>query len=62
MISKVKSEYWAWTLKFGIKIPQNIIQAQNFDTENSNTLWWDSILKEIRNILIAFEVFDGEID
>ena len=32
-----------------------------FDMENGNILWWDSILKEMKNVMIAFEEFEGDI-
>ena len=61
IISKVKSKYWIRTHKFGIKIPKNVKEAKLFDMENGNTLWWDSILKEMKNVMIAFEEFEGEV-
>ena len=30
------------------------------DEKNDNTLWWDAICKEMKNVRIAFEVFEGE--
>jgi hypothetical protein len=27
--------------------------------ENGNTLWWNAILKEMTNVRLAFEIFDG---
>ena len=62
IISKVKSKYWTRTHKFGIKIPKNVEEAKRFDTENKNKLWWDSIVKEMKNVRIAFEEFDGTED
>ena len=60
IVGKIKSKYWTRTHKFGIKIPKSIAQAKKFDEENGNTLWWDAIVMEMKNIRIAFEEFDGE--
>ena len=60
IIAKVKSKYWTRTHKFGIKVPKTLDQAKRLDAENGNTLWWDAILKEMANVKIAFELFDGD--
>jgi Reverse transcriptase (RNA-dependent DNA polymerase) len=46
------------THKFGIKIPKNVAEALAFDKENGNTLWWDAICKEMKNMHPAFEAWD----
>ena len=60
IIAKIKSKYWTRTHKFGFKVPKTIKEAREFDNENGNSLWWDAILKEMENVRIAFEIFDGE--
>ena len=45
------------THKFGIRIPKSAEEAKKFDEINSNTLWWDAICKEMKNVRVAFEVF-----
>ena len=62
IISKVKSKYWSRTHKFGIKIPKTVQEAIQLDKENGDTLWWDAILKEMKNVRIAFELYDGNIE
>ena len=57
---KVKSKYWLRTHKFGIRIPELVQDAKMLDEKNGNTLWWDTICKEMKNIRIAFKVFEGE--
>ena len=59
IIAKVRSKYWVRTHKFGIKVPKTIAEARKFDAENGNTLWWDAILKEMRNVRPAFENWEG---
>ena len=60
IISKIKSKYWTRTHKYGIKIPKTIKQARQLDAENGNTLWWDAICDEMKNVMVAFEEFDGD--
>jgi hypothetical protein len=59
ILSKIKSRYWLRTHKFGIAIPKSVEEALKLDRENGNTLWWDSILKEMKNVRPAFEVWEG---
>ena len=61
IIAKVKSKYWVRTHKYGVKITRNTEQAKEFDAENGNTLWWDSIIKEMKISMVAFEEFEGDI-
>jgi hypothetical protein len=62
VIAKVKSKYWIRTHKFGIKIPKTVEEARRFDAENGNTYWWDAIMKEMKNVRPAFEVWEGPAD
>ena len=32
------------------------------DNMNNNTLWWDVLMKEMRNVRPAFEEFEGTVD
>ena len=61
MISKVKSKYWTRTHKFGIKIPKSVKEARDFDKDNEDNLWWAAILKEMKNVMVAFERYDGDV-
>ena len=59
IISKVKSKYWSRTHKYGIRIPKTVKEAKMIDAENGNSLWWDAICDEMKNVRIAFEEFQG---
>jgi hypothetical protein len=61
IISKIGSKYWVRTHKFGIKVPKNVDQALAFDKENGNTLWWEAICKEMKNVRPAFEVWEKDL-
>ena len=61
IIGKIKSKYWVRTHKFGVKIPKTVAEAKRFDEENGDTLWWEAICKEMKNVRPAFEVWDKGI-
>jgi len=65
ILAKLKSKYWVRTHKYGIEIPKSAAQAKKLDEMNGNTLWWDAIMKEMKNVRPAFEEWEGtesEID
>ncbi len=49
------------THKFGVKIPKSVEEAKRFDEENGDTLWWDAICKEMKNVRPAFEVWEKDV-
>jgi hypothetical protein len=59
IIAKTKSKYWLRTHKFGIRVPRTVEEAKRLDQENGDTLWWDAICQEMRNVRIAFEEWEG---
>ena len=60
-MKKLKSKYWSRAHKYGIRMPKSVAEAIEIDKENSNTLWWDAIMLEIKNILTAFELYNGDV-
>ena len=62
IISKVKSKYWLKTHKFGIWIPKSVEEAKHLDQENGDTLWWEAICNEMRNVRPAFEVWEKDVE
>ena len=61
IIGKVKAKYWVRTHKFGVKLPKTVEEAKTFDEENHDTLWWDAICKEMKNVRPAFEPWEKDI-
>ena len=61
IISKTKSKYWTRTHKFGFRIPHSVEEALQIDKLNNNNLWWAAICKEMKNVRIAFEEYDGDV-
>ena len=54
IVAKIKSKYWVWTHKFGIRIPKSVEEAVKLDKANGDTLWWDAICKEMKNVRPAY--------
>jgi len=42
--------------KFGIEVPRSVTEAYTLDKKNGNTLWADSIAKEMKNVRIVFKI------
>ena len=61
IISKIKSKYWVRTHKYGIRIPKSVKEAIEIDDENGNTLWWDALMKEMKNVRCAFQEYEGDV-
>ena len=59
IIAKVKAKYWRTTHKFGIQVPKYVDEALAIDKENGNTLWYTDIQKEMKNVCVAFEAWEG---
>ena len=62
IISNIKYKYWVQTHKYGIKVPNNAEQAKAVDKKNGNTLWWDSIKQDMKNVCPYFEEWEGTFD
>jgi hypothetical protein len=58
IVAKVNTKYWQKTHKYGIEIPKSIEDAKRIDAKNGNTLWWDSIVQEMKNAGVAFTPLD----
>ena len=59
-MSTVKSKYWTSTHKYGIRLPKTVEKAIAIDRENGDNLWWNAICTEMKNVRIAFELYDGD--
>jgi len=61
IISKIKSKFFKTTHKYGIRLPNSVEDAIAIDRMNGNTLWWDALMKEMKNVRPAFEVYEGDV-
>ena len=57
IISKTQ-KHWLKTHNYGICVPNTVEKSILIDKENGDTLWWDAIMKEMKNVRPAFEVFE----
>ena len=48
------------THKYGVLLPITVKEAYMLDKEAGNTLWQDSISKEMKNNCVAFQVLDND--
>jgi hypothetical protein len=62
ILSKLKTKYWERTHKYGIRIPKTMKEALQLDKESGNTYWYDAIRKEMKNVRVAFEVYNGRLE
>ena len=56
LVKKRSTRFLKKTHKFGIEVPRSVAEAYALDKKNGNTLWADSIIKEMKNIRIAFKI------
>ena len=61
IIGKLKSKYWFRKQNFSVNIPNSVQEAKAFVEDNGNTLWWDAICKEMKNIRPDFQVWEKDI-
>ena len=54
--------YWTRTHEFGIKVQRDAAEANRFGDENRNTLWWDAICKEMKDVRIFFKPWEKGIE
>ena len=57
MISKIKHKYWKISHKYGVRLPHLVEEALELDKENNNDLWYQAILKEMKNVKGAFQEY-----
>jgi len=54
LVKKRSTPFLKKTHKFGVVVPRSVAEAYALDKKNSNTLWADSIAKEMKNVRIVF--------
>ena len=59
IISNMASKFSQKRHKYGLRIPYTVKEAIDIDKENRDTLWWDAILQEMKNVRPAFEAYKG---
>ena len=49
ILSKTQ-RFWFKMHKYGIRVPNTVKESIDIDKENGDILWWDTILKEMKNV------------
>jgi hypothetical protein len=60
IIDAVTERYHKRTHKFGIEVPKSWDDCVSIDKEHENTLWQDTVRKEMKNFRIAFGILNGK--
>jgi hypothetical protein len=59
IISKVKSQYWKTTDKFGICLPKMVEEALEINKAMNTDLWRKAVNKEMAKVKIAWKAHNG---
>ena len=57
-VKKRSARYLKKTHKFGVELPKSVAEAYALDKKNGNTLWADSIAKEMKDVRPAFKIME----
>ena len=55
----VEGRYWRTTYKFGVRVPKSVQDTFRIDSYTGTTFCTDLILKEMKKVIVAFELIDG---
>jgi hypothetical protein len=58
IIAAVTKRYHKQTHKFGIEVPKSWDDCVRLDKDNDNPLWQDALMKEMKNVRIAFKILN----
>lgn len=58
IVKQVRHRLAKKSIKFGVEVPNSVTEALALDKKNGNTLWSDAISKELKNVLVAFQLLD----
>jgi hypothetical protein len=62
IIGKIDARFLKKTHKFGIAVPNTVKEALQMDKENGTSLWWNAIQKEMKNVRVAFNILDDDMN
>jgi hypothetical protein len=58
IIAAIKTRSKKKTHKYGVQVPKTVREAYELDKINGNTLWRDAIAKEMKNVMVAFDILE----
>ena len=56
ILKAMKKRYFRTTQKFGIECPKTVKRALEIDEETGTTFWRDAIKKEMKTVMVAFDI------
>ena len=56
------TRYHRTTSKFGIELPKTVKRALEIDKETGTTFWRDVIEKEMKTVMVAFDILPEGAD
>ena len=56
IIVAINMRYHKTTHKFGLRVPKNVAECEAINKENGNTLWMDTVRKEMEAVHIVFKI------
>jgi hypothetical protein len=60
IIAAVSKRYHKRNYKYGFRVPNNVDEAKEIDKEQGNTMWMDSVEKEMNAVDVAFKFLDDD--
>ena len=61
ILSKVQSRMVKKMKKIDLEVPYDVKESYAFDVKNSNTFWHDAITREMRNIMVSYNILDDDL-
>ena len=62
LVRAMKKRYFRRHQKYGLELPKTWKRAQEIDQETGTTYWKDALEKEMRNVMVAFDILeDGQV-
>ena len=62
LVKNRKPHYLKRTQKFDVELPKSVADAHDIDKKNGNIFWDDGIAKEVKNVRVAFDLFQPKTD
>ncbi len=61
LVKKHSGKYLSFLHKFGVECPKTVEDALELDKCNDNTMWVNTIAKEMKNIQVAFDPLEASV-
>ena len=56
ILKAMQKRYFRTHQKFGIEVPKTVKRALEIDDETNTTFWRDAIAKEMKTVIVAFDI------